>query len=96
MHYILKDATENTTLTILGPTCICDGPYSCCCENKFTVSIICQLYIFLYFHSCSELMERQRLEQFIRNMLVTVKKLSQVLIRLPTKVITFILHRISL
>ncbi len=95
MHYILKDATENTALNILGPTCIFDGPCSCCCENKFTVSIICQLYIFRYFHSCLELMEQQRLEQFIRNMLVTLKKLSQVLISLPTKVSTCILSQHS-
>jgi len=33
----LKDATENPIMNIVGPACICDGPYACCCENKFTV-----------------------------------------------------------
>jgi len=37
MNYVLKDATENSVLSIIGPGCICDGPYACCCENKFTV-----------------------------------------------------------
>jgi hypothetical protein len=37
MNYVLKDATENSVLKIIGPGCICDGPYTCCCENKFTV-----------------------------------------------------------
>ena len=34
--YELKDQHESTTLTIVGPRCICNGS---CCENKFTVSI---------------------------------------------------------
>lgn len=37
MHYDLKDATGNVVLKIVGPGCMCDGPYACCCENKFTV-----------------------------------------------------------
>jgi len=37
MNYVLKDATGNPVLSIVGPGCICDGPYACCCENKFTV-----------------------------------------------------------
>ena len=41
MHYLLKDVDESNVLTILGPGCICDGPWSCCCENKFTVRICC-------------------------------------------------------
>ena len=39
-QYMLKDASGNDILSIVGPKCICDGPFSCCCENKFTV---CQL-----------------------------------------------------
>lgn len=39
-HYDLKDVNENVVLSIIGPGCLCDGPYSCCCENKFTVCII--------------------------------------------------------
>lgn len=35
--YELKDVQGNVILTIAGPLCICDGPYACCCENKFTV-----------------------------------------------------------
>jgi len=27
-------------LSVVGPFCICDGPYACCCENKFTVCIL--------------------------------------------------------
>lgn len=37
MNYTLKDANSNPILNIVGPGCICDGPYACCCENKFTV-----------------------------------------------------------
>ncbi|CAF3982742.1 unnamed protein product, partial [Adineta steineri] len=37
MHYILKDASQTPILKIVGPGCICDGPYTCCCENKFTL-----------------------------------------------------------
>ncbi|CAF1050431.1 unnamed protein product [Rotaria sp. Silwood1] len=37
MKYILKDITENPILSIIGPGCICDGPYAACCENKFTL-----------------------------------------------------------
>ncbi|CAF1028674.1 unnamed protein product [Rotaria sordida] len=37
MKYVLKDITGNPILTIIGPGCICDGPYACCCENKFTL-----------------------------------------------------------
>ncbi|CAF1153711.1 unnamed protein product [Rotaria sordida] len=37
MNYVIKDAREQPILTIIGPCCICDGPYSCCCENKFTL-----------------------------------------------------------
>jgi hypothetical protein len=40
MNYVLKDATENPVLNIVGPGCICDGPYACCCENKFTVRVL--------------------------------------------------------
>jgi hypothetical protein len=40
LHYDLKDANGNVVLSIIGPGCICDGPYSCCCENKFTVRVI--------------------------------------------------------
>ena len=35
----MKDAGGNVVLSIVGPACICDGPYACCCENKFTVSV---------------------------------------------------------
>ncbi len=37
-NFELKDVNGNVVFTIIGPGCICDGPYSCCCENKFTVS----------------------------------------------------------
>ncbi|CAF4976942.1 unnamed protein product [Rotaria sp. Silwood1] len=37
MNYVIKDAHEQPILNIIGPCCICDGPYSCCCENKFTL-----------------------------------------------------------
>ncbi|CAF2077277.1 unnamed protein product [Rotaria magnacalcarata] len=37
MHYVLKDIEERTTLTIVGPRCICDGAWCCCCKNKFTL-----------------------------------------------------------
>ncbi|CAF1998708.1 unnamed protein product [Rotaria magnacalcarata] len=33
--YALKDATDNVVLKIVGPGCLCDGPYTCCCEDKF-------------------------------------------------------------
>ncbi|CAF1145091.1 unnamed protein product [Didymodactylos carnosus] len=36
-HFDLKDATGNKILSIIGPYCVCDGPYCCCCENKFTL-----------------------------------------------------------
>ena len=39
MHYVLKDVEEANIMTIVGPKCIGDGPLSCCCENKSTVSI---------------------------------------------------------
>ncbi|CAF0960656.1 unnamed protein product [Rotaria sordida] len=37
VHYALKDAHDNVILKIIGPGCMCDGPYACCCENKFTL-----------------------------------------------------------
>ncbi|UJR22051.1 hypothetical protein I4U23_025119 [Adineta vaga] len=37
MNYVLKDAAGSPVLHIVGPGCICDGPYACCCENKFTL-----------------------------------------------------------
>jgi len=46
MNYVLKDATGNPVLNIIGPGCICDGPYACCCENKFTVK---KKYFNIYF-----------------------------------------------
>lgn len=36
-HYVIKDDSGNSVLKIVGPGCICDGPYPCCCENKFMV-----------------------------------------------------------
>jgi hypothetical protein len=36
MNYVRKDESGNLVLNIVGPGCICDGPY-CCGENKFTV-----------------------------------------------------------
>ncbi len=38
MNYLLKDVNGTVVLRIIGPGCVCDGPYACCCENKFTVS----------------------------------------------------------
>lgn len=40
MNFLLKDAANNPVLSIIGPGCICDGPYAACCENKFTVTIL--------------------------------------------------------
>ncbi|CAF0818693.1 unnamed protein product [Adineta ricciae] len=37
IHYTLKDERDNPVLKIVGPGCMCDGPYACCCENKFTI-----------------------------------------------------------
>ncbi|CAF1341752.1 unnamed protein product [Didymodactylos carnosus] len=36
-HFELKDMSNNKILSIVGPCCVCDGPYCCCCENKFTL-----------------------------------------------------------
>ncbi|CAF1483926.1 unnamed protein product, partial [Rotaria sordida] len=35
--YVLKNESGTPALNIVGPTCIWDGPYACCCENKFTI-----------------------------------------------------------
>ncbi|CAF1100799.1 unnamed protein product [Rotaria sordida] len=35
--YVLKNESGIPVLNIVGPACICDGPYACCCENKFTI-----------------------------------------------------------
>lgn len=40
MRYSLRDANHQHTLGIIGPRCICDGEYSCCCDNEFAVNII--------------------------------------------------------
>ncbi len=36
--YEIKDANDTVIFTLIGPVLICDGPLTCCCENKFTVS----------------------------------------------------------
>lgn len=38
MNYVLKDANDAPMLYIMGPCCMCNGNYSCGCENKYTVS----------------------------------------------------------
>ncbi|CAF1503609.1 unnamed protein product, partial [Rotaria sordida] len=35
--YVLKNESGTPVLNIVGATCICDGPYACCCGNKFTI-----------------------------------------------------------
>ncbi|CAF3090733.1 unnamed protein product [Rotaria sp. Silwood2] len=35
MRYTLRDANRTNTLGIIGPRCICDGDFSCCCESEF-------------------------------------------------------------
>ncbi|CAF1139604.1 unnamed protein product [Rotaria sordida] len=35
MNYVIKDAHDTPMLTIMGPSCICNGIYSCGCENKY-------------------------------------------------------------
>ncbi|CAF3546592.1 unnamed protein product [Rotaria sp. Silwood1] len=37
MHYVIKDVNNTSMLTIMGPCCICNGAYSCGCENKYTL-----------------------------------------------------------
>ena len=39
-HMSLKDASETECLHIIGPYCICQGIFCCCCENKFKVDMI--------------------------------------------------------
>lgn len=36
-QYGVKDASDNLVMVVRAPFCICDGPYACCCENKFTI-----------------------------------------------------------
>lgn len=86
MHYVLKDARDQTVLTILGPNCICDGPLSCCCANKFAVSIeiIAQKEQFLCRYL--ERMDPAKLELFIRNMPVIVQRHTPVLTNFLIKV----------
>ncbi|CAF3604251.1 unnamed protein product [Rotaria sp. Silwood1] len=38
MNYVIKDVNNIPMLTIMGPSCICNGVYSCGCENKYIVS----------------------------------------------------------
>ena len=38
-QYAVKDLSENVAMVIRAPFCICDGPYACCCDNKFTVGL---------------------------------------------------------
>ena len=40
MRYTMRDANRNSTMIIVGPRCICDGDFSCCCDNEFAVSLI--------------------------------------------------------
>ncbi|CAF3273020.1 unnamed protein product [Rotaria sp. Silwood2] len=37
MRYTLRDANRTNTLGIIGPRCICDGDFSCCCESEFAI-----------------------------------------------------------
>ncbi|CAF4223029.1 unnamed protein product, partial [Rotaria magnacalcarata] len=37
MNYLIKDAYDTSTLYIIGPSCLCHGPATYCCENKFTL-----------------------------------------------------------
>ncbi|CAF1218435.1 unnamed protein product [Adineta steineri] len=37
MNYAIKDMNGQEVFKIVGPGCVCDGPYACCCENKFTL-----------------------------------------------------------
>ncbi|CAF1355448.1 unnamed protein product [Rotaria magnacalcarata] len=37
MRYTLRDANRTNMMGIIGPRCICDGPYSCCCESEFAI-----------------------------------------------------------
>lgn len=36
-NYSLRDDKDNQVMFLVAPHCICDGPYSCCCDNKFTL-----------------------------------------------------------
>ncbi|CAF1070193.1 unnamed protein product [Rotaria sordida] len=36
-HLSLTDAGGNEHLRVIGPCCICQGVFCCCCENKFTI-----------------------------------------------------------
>ncbi|CAF0938965.1 unnamed protein product [Rotaria sordida] len=36
-NYVIKDVNDRSMLTIMGPGCICNGSYSCGCENKYTL-----------------------------------------------------------
>ncbi|CAF2520430.1 unnamed protein product [Rotaria sp. Silwood2] len=35
--FAIKDDNDNHILTVRGPLVRCDGPFSCCCETKFTL-----------------------------------------------------------
>ncbi|CAF1055212.1 unnamed protein product [Rotaria sordida] len=37
MKYTLKDVNNQSILTIIGPCCIVNGPYSCGCQNTYTI-----------------------------------------------------------
>jgi hypothetical protein len=69
-NYVIKDATNEPVLTLVGPSCVCDGIYSCGCENRYVVSndISFKVYLerFLY-DSCWVPIELLRLEQLRRN-----------------------------
>ena len=43
MRYTINDANNHSILTIDGPCCICNGIYSCGCENKYSVSCIIRI-----------------------------------------------------
>ncbi|CAF3268925.1 unnamed protein product [Rotaria sp. Silwood2] len=36
-HLSMRDAGGKEHLRVIGPCCICQGVFCCCCENKFTI-----------------------------------------------------------
>ena len=40
MHYDIKDGNGQNSMTILGPCCMFDGPYTCCCETSVKILIL--------------------------------------------------------
>jgi hypothetical protein len=50
--YEIKDVNETPIFTLVGPILVCDGPLTCCCENKFQVNSGMKIHMFIFdFHS---------------------------------------------